>query len=180
MYWRDDKYNIHNFEEYFSNEIEKEYEISRKKNYGGNKKEIKESYKSLEKKIEDLQKELWNHPLERITRLENDKKKCSEFQKKFQKQADRWHLYLFQGSNGNLLYCPAKPIPLSDQELEELKEAGKPTCGWRSSKEGRNYAINCLWPDGYRLPTDFPSYIPGNWRESLIEPKEPREGGWED
>lgn len=47
MYGCDNRYNIHNFEEYFSNEIDKEYEISQKKNYGENKREIKESFEPV-------------------------------------------------------------------------------------------------------------------------------------
>ena len=178
MYRCDNEYNIHTFEEYFSKEKEKVYSESIKKHYGGTKEEIIKSYKNMEKTLKKLEEELRLHPFNKLSRLENDIEECRKYKRMFQSLADRWHLYFFQGSNGNLLYCPAKPIPLSEQELKELKEAGKSTCGWRSSKEDWNYAIKCIWPDGYRLPTDFPSYIPGNWRESLIEPKEPTEKGW--
>ena len=177
MYFNN-KYNIHNFKEYFSKKIDNLFTMSRKKNYGGTKKELKKSYKDIEKRIDELQKELDNHPLNELIMLEEERDNCIKAKRLFQKEANRRSIYFFQGNDGNLLWCPAKPILVSEEESED--NTTKDVCGWKSSKKGFNYAIHGIWPDGYILPKDFPSYIPGNWKESLIEPKEPREEGWRD
>lgn len=173
-----ENYSISDFEDYFKNKINEVILKSAASGYGPNKRAISKSYKDLERKVNELELELARHPMHVIETLNEEFKKVKYAKKKFQELADKTHLYYFQGCNGNLLYCPVKPKLISEEKLKQIKESGMPTCGWEDPTRDYNYRIRAIW-HGVGLPKSVPGHIPGNWRDSLIEPKEPGKIGWD-